>query len=294
VPDDRFIHRKAGHSEKVNLLTDLEHRVWVQMILSADDFGVLRASAVTLQADNDHLANRPATKVQRCIDAVIKRGLFNDFTHQGRRYAFQKDWQFWQKVSYPRATNNPKPPADGLAICDEPTQKLFGMHPGGGGKKRKEDSEKVPGKFPEDSPPMRAGAPAKRLTANGDRLTASSEEEKETSPFDVWFQWAWEHYPEARRSRGLIVQQAFVEQLMRYKGGVGAGWLLFQTNLMLNVTSHEWLVKGMAPSMTKYLTEGRWMNALPAEAPASERLSKSSAVTFGGAAEFLAEDKRGA
>jgi hypothetical protein len=287
VPDDRFIHRKAGHSEKVNLLTDLEHRVWVQMILSADDFGVLRASAVTLQADNDHLANRPATKVQRCIDAVIKRGLFDVFEHQKRRYVFQKDWQFWQKVSYPRATNNPKPPADGLAICDEPTQKLFGMHPGGGGKKRKEDSEKVPGTFPEDSPPMRAGAPAKRLTANGERLMASSEEEENDTPFDRWFLWVWEHYPEERRTRGVIAQQAFVDQLKRYEGGVMAAWLLFQTNLTLNIDSHEWRFKGMAPSLTKYLTDGKWMNVLPAEPPAAERLTKSTSITAQAMADAL-------
>lgn len=292
MPDDRFIHRKAGHSEKVNLLTDLEYRVWVQMILSADDFGVLRASAITLQADNDHLSNRTQKQVQRCIDAVIKCGLFDTFEHQGRRYAYQFDWQFWQKVAYPRATNNPKPTPDALATCDDATQKLFAIHPGGGGKKRKEDSEKVPGIVREDSPPMRAGAPAKRLTANGERLMANGSEggAGETDhPFDSWFQQAWEQYPEARRSRGLIVQQEFVNALLRFPDGPQAGWLLFQANLLINVASHEWHVKGMAPSMTKYITEGRWMNALPADPPAAEQLTTKTSRTLEAAARIMRE-----
>jgi hypothetical protein len=122
-----------------------------------------------------------------------------------------------------------------------------------------------------------------------DRRSRIEEKENVDQPFDVWFQWAWEHYPEARRSRGLIVQQAFVEQLQRYQGGVMSAWLLFQTNLTLNVTSHEWLVKGMAPSMTKYLTEGRWMNALPADAPVGEQLTTRTSRTLEAAARIMRE-----
>lgn len=186
VPDDRFVHRRAGHSEKVNNLNDLEFRVWVQYLLSADDFGVMRFSAVTLQADNDHLSNRPAAAVMRCLRAVLNRGLLRLFVHQNREYAYQHDWQHWQKVQYPRGTNNPCPPPEALTECCPETQELFSIHPGGAGRKRKEHSENVPRTVPEtfqeSSALMREGAPAKRLTANGIRLEANGSEEEIVEP----------------------------------------------------------------------------------------------------------------
>lgn len=167
MPDDRFLHKRAGHSEKVNLLTDLEYRVWTQYLLSADDFGVMRGTHHKLQADNDHLSNRPARVIQRCIDALVACGLIRRFEHQGKPYVYQHDWQSWQKVSYPRTTDNPKPPAAALEACDQNTQGLFLLHPGGAGRTRREHSQNIPETLPENSPLMRASAPAKRLTANG-------------------------------------------------------------------------------------------------------------------------------
>lgn len=171
MPDDRFLHRRAGHSQRVNLLTDLEYRVWTQYMLSADDFGVMRGTHHPIQNDNDHLANRPAKMVQRCIDALVKCGLIRRFEHQGKPYVFQPDWQDWQKVSYPRTTTQPMPPQ---GECSPATRELFLLHPGGAKRKRGEPSGNVPGTLQEDSPLMRAGAPAKRLTANGsgERQTA--------------------------------------------------------------------------------------------------------------------------
>lgn len=182
MPDDRFLHRRAGHSAKVNLLTDLEYRVWTQYLLSADDFGVMRGTHHPIQNDNDHLANRPAKLIQRCLDALVRVGLVRRFEHQGKPYVYQHDWQFWQKVYYPRATNQPAPPPDALADCCEATQRLFGFHPGGAKKKKPEDSEKVPGTFTEDSSLPRADAPAKRLTANKERLTAHGSEGMQGEP----------------------------------------------------------------------------------------------------------------
>lgn len=167
MPDDRFLHRRAGHSQKVNTLTDLEYRVWSQYMLSADDFGVMRGTHHPLQNDNDHLANKPAKVVQRCLDRLVAVGLIRKFEHQGKPYVYQHDWQTWQKVAYPRTTNQPMPPADALNGCDEATRKLFLLHPGGAGRTRKEHSENVPETVSEDSALTRGGAPAKRLTANG-------------------------------------------------------------------------------------------------------------------------------
>src|SRR4051794_12258086 len=114
MPDDRLFHKRAGHSEKVNSLTDFEELVWRCYIMSADDFGVMRFSAITLQADSDRMASKPAKAIQRALERIEAVGLVETFQHQGRSYAFQRDWQDWQRVEYPRSTVNPAPPINRL------------------------------------------------------------------------------------------------------------------------------------------------------------------------------------
>jgi len=125
MPADRLLHPKLGHSDKVSRLTDFEFRVWTQYMLSADDYGVIRASAVTLQADNDALAMKKARVVELALQHVIEAGLVHAFEHQGRRYVYQRDWQDWQHIGYPRSTVNPLPPPEELAKCSPKTRKHF-------------------------------------------------------------------------------------------------------------------------------------------------------------------------
>lgn len=186
MPADRLFHPKLGHSRKIALLTDGEFRVWAQYILSSDDFGVMRFSAVTLQADNDALNARPQRIVQRAFARLVAVGLLHDFEHQGRAYVYQHDWQDWQKIEYPRATIEPVPTETALGTCTEITRELFGKHPGGVRLKKPKASEsntegvpKVSQMYPEGDPndleksaTTRAGGPAKRLTANGIRLSS--------------------------------------------------------------------------------------------------------------------------
>jgi len=169
VPQDRFLHPRLGHSDKVSLLTDLEFRVWVQYILSADDFGVMRKSAVTVQADNDHLANRPQKVVQRCLDALVKARLLRTFEHQQRVYVYQPDWQDFQRIGYPRGTSQPLPAPEQLVDCSPKTRELFKRHPLNLHETLPKDLPKIPETFSESSPPSRARETAK---ANGIRLTA--------------------------------------------------------------------------------------------------------------------------
>ena len=130
MPDERFFHKRLGHSKKVNVLTDLEFRVWAQYQLSADDCGVMRNSAIAIQADNDALATRPAKAIQKALDKIVAVGLLMAFDHQGRQDVCQANWNDFQKVRFPRATVHPAPPGGVLAKCSSDTRKLFQIRHG--------------------------------------------------------------------------------------------------------------------------------------------------------------------
>ncbi len=168
MPADRLFHPRLGHSRKVSALTDFEYRVWTQYQLSADDYGVMRKSAMTLQADNDYLADRPKRAIEKALDALVKVSLVRQFEHQGRLYVYQHDWQDFQHVGYPRATDAPPVPIDAIADCSLKTQKLFARHPSGVYQILAEDSPKISQTLDKDLPPSRT-----RETANGLRLMAS-------------------------------------------------------------------------------------------------------------------------
>lgn len=151
MPQDRLLHPRQGHSAKVAGLTDLEFRVWIQYLLSADDFGVMRGGYVTFQSDNDALHGRPPKVIQRAIDHLVSVGLIAVFAHQGRDYLYQPTWQAFQKVEYPRATIEPIPPFSALSLCEEDTRALFLKHPGGT-RKRPKDMPSVSREHPEGVP----------------------------------------------------------------------------------------------------------------------------------------------
>ena len=131
MPDDRFFHKCLGHSEKVNSLTDFEELVWRAYVLAADDFGVMRFSAITLRAENDRLARKPQKTVQRALEAVRNVGLIRTYEHQGRIYCFQHNWQDYQKVTYPKRTVHPMLSSEALMSCTDNTRWLFTVFPGG-------------------------------------------------------------------------------------------------------------------------------------------------------------------
>jgi hypothetical protein len=167
MPADRMLHPRQGHSAKVSELSHLEYRVWLQSLLSADDFGVLRFSAVTLQADNDALAKTPAKLLDRALTRLVKIGLLFTFEHQGRIYACHPAWQDHQKIEYPRETIQPKPTADVLGKCSDPTRQLFALWPKP--PRRTKAGRSLNGSVSDSEQPPNGSGSVREFSGNGSR-----------------------------------------------------------------------------------------------------------------------------
>lgn len=283
-----MFHKRLGRSVKVSALTDFEFRVWTQYELSADDFGVMRRSAIALQADNDNLAGRSATTILRALKQLVDVGLIVTFDHQAMAYVCQLDWQDFQKIAWPAKTIQPIPPDDVLERCTLATQGLFLIHPGG---------KKLPGKKPESPdestsevlPPTREGL---TLAAIGKRLTAQTSEGslRETDPpMDRWLLQLQAEYPSNRVTRGFMTSSLFFEQLSKGPESVPERWALMLRNLANQKAGHEWRVKGMIPGLEKWLRDGLWLNEHPAEAPVAEQLGARVNRTLSAAAAIMRE-----
>ena len=286
MPADRFLHQRAGHSVKVNLLNDLEYRVWTQYLLSANDFGVMRFDALPLQNDNSHLSRRSAKTVMRCLEAVKGRGLIQTFEHQGRIYCYQTDWQDWQKVRWPGKTLLPKPPAEGMTPA---TLHLFSVFPGGRGVPRLTDEELAKNyvSTSEVLPENFSGSSATRVMANGYRPMANGfKEKKGQPPFDEWFRALSDDYPQERVTSGYATQTAFMDALNGYQDGPWGGWQVMRDNLENQKRGYQWRVKRMIPKLQNWLRDGAWLQQHE-EAPPDTLVSEKTSRTLASAAAFI-------
>jgi hypothetical protein len=265
MPADRFLHPCLGASEKINALTDLEFRVWTQYVLTADDYGVMRCSAVTIQSTCDALHIRPAKTIQRCLDRLITIGLVMEFDHQSRKYIVQHDWAKYQPMKFPRATMNPAPPAEVLDRCDAATFVRFtDHHPA---------LHDVPHSFLDDAHHANvddAHRDAHLLTANGKRLTANGSREM--------FAEFWRLYP--RKVGKTVAWRAW--QKVNPSSELVATML---SVLAWQKQQDSWLKDGgqFIPHPSTWLNQGRWEDE-PQDAP---HIADSTLKTAHAVREFL-------
>ena len=162
MPADRLFHPRLGHSRKVSALSHLENRVWVQYVLSADDFGVMLFAAAPIQAGNSALDHESRVVIETALARLAEVGLITIFDHQGQRWACQLDWQDWQKIRYPRESYQPSPPTEILQKCSRNTAGLFRKFHTTFQKSSKKSRE-----YSRSRARDRETANGKRLTANG-------------------------------------------------------------------------------------------------------------------------------
>lgn len=128
MADARILHKRGANGQRVIGLDDLSFRVWVQYVLSADDYGVMRGTAAAICVDNERLGKEPPRRLSQAMRAVVESTLVQTFEHQSLLYWWQADWQDFQGVTYPRDTIHPAPPAEALALATIATRQLFSVH----------------------------------------------------------------------------------------------------------------------------------------------------------------------
>ena len=267
MPDDRMLHRRLCYSETVSGLTDFEFRVWVTYILAADDYGVMRFSAAALRSANDALEHKTITVLDRAFQRLVDVGLIRTFAHQGKAFAYQHDWQFWQHINRPRASVLPSPPLDHIEECEPETRASFrtrleftGESPADG----QVDAALVKPQHRNSAP--RVDAPD-RQTAHGKRHTANG-----TSDLRERFDRFWESFPR--------------------KVGKGAAWRVWarlrpdaalldkmRDTLAWQSRDPQWLKNGgqYIPHPQTWLNQERW-NDQPVDVP---QISDKTARTMG-------------
>lgn len=295
MPAVRLIHFTAGHGARVSKLKDFEFRVWIQYLSSADDFGVLRFDARKIRADSDALGCRSERSIVAALERLLKVELLRSFEDQGRTFLYQADWQDYQKITFPSKTVNPPVPPSELTNCTAATQLLFSFHPGGKRlpKKASATNEELQDNFESSSEEVQS--PRVLLTANSTLLTADAPVlKKEKSPNrDQWLLELWNAYPSNRRSRSKLTTDLFNDEFDKDERVDEAVWSDMWQGLLSAKAGHEWRVKGMVPSMDKWLEKGQWRNRHD-PAPVSSQVSRTTDITLTSAAAFIADGKRGA
>jgi hypothetical protein len=93
-----------------------------------------------------------------------------------------------------------------------------------------------------------------------------------------------EAYPQNRVTYGWQTTTAFIDEL---GGDPPATFVVMMRHLENHKRSHEWRVKGMAPSLQRWLAEGLWKRTMDEDPPVGDQLSPKTSRTLAAAASIL-------
>jgi hypothetical protein len=109
---------------------------------------------------------------------------------------------------------------------------------------------------------------------------------KTIGPRDVWFRELTGVYPANRVTLSHVTQSAFNDQFDQDPRDDAEVWADMRAGLDNQQAGYEWRVKGMVPSLEKWLRDGRWRQRHDA-VPVSELVSDRNARSFAAAAAFI-------
>jgi len=111
MPRVRMLWPEHRSHRKVGALSDFDYRLWIGMIMEADDDGRVVADSAELRAKiwpyNGRVTVEQVKSGIRCLKTV---GLIRVYTVKGLRYGWFPSWRNWQRPKYPTPSKLPAPP----------------------------------------------------------------------------------------------------------------------------------------------------------------------------------------
>jgi hypothetical protein len=114
----------------------------------------------------------------------------------------------------------------------------------------------------------------------------SEEKSKDFSKTDQWWSELCRLYPPQRVTPSRYVQGLFLEQFQEDARPTADVWRDMLDGLESQLAGYEWRVKGMVPSLEKWLADGRWRQRHEA-APVSALVTEKTARNLTAAAAFI-------
>ena len=110
MPRARMFRPEHRSHRKVGQLSHFEYRIWVGMVLEADDEGRCTTDAQQLKASIVPFASRiTLASVMHAVAKLAQVGLISLYEVGGNTYAFFPSWHDWQHPKYPTPSRIPPP-----------------------------------------------------------------------------------------------------------------------------------------------------------------------------------------